>query len=412
MELYEIVKAMILVIPLGIFTTLSVLLFFIVTMKARRLEDYHKKIFFFYLTCATLTSALFISYYYYPDFFRRVDFVYCGSLIFTFVLFHHFHSITMASDKRLNRLHYIIPAIVFCALLTAKLFLSGYLPSGNYYILFCIILIFGAYYIITGLYEMRRYYIRLSATYGSSKAINHTRVVMLVLEKLMYPTVFGLLPFIGGQQPGPVVSILLMCIILLALFSNTPLLYTTIRYFTLYDLSLSMYENMQFRRSTAGPKVVLLSNGSNTTLGPTQPGTQPTVPTEFQPEPPVKRGYRKNAKIYRATGQMSEIEQSAFERYFKKNKPYLNPYLTLSDLTDPLQTNRTYLSNFINRTYGMNFNRYLNVCRLHEMDRLLSMYGNRHKTPESLCTLAGFGSYRSYLKAKNNLSNNKNPDKS
>ena len=408
MELYEIVRAMIFVIPLGIFTTLSVLVFFIVIMKAQRFEDYQKNVFFFYLACATLTSALFISYYYYPDFFRRVDFVYCGSLIFTFVLFHHGHTFTMASDKRLSPFHYIIPAIVFCALLAAKFFSPEYLTNRNYNILFYIILIFGTYYTIIGLYEMRRYYIRLSITYGSSKAINHPRVVLLVLEKLMYPTVFGLLPFIGGQHPGPVVSILLMLIILMALICNTPLLYTTIRYFTLYDLSLSMYETMQFRRPTADPQVVLLPNSNNTTLS----SVQPVGPANTLPEHPVKRRYRKNAKIYRATGQMNEIERAVFERYFKKNKPYLNPYLTLEDLTEPLQTNRTYLSKFINRTYGMNFNNYLNVCRLHEMDRLLSMYGNRHKTPESLCTLAGFGSYRSYLKAKNNLSNNKNPDKS
>ena len=272
MELYEIIKAMILVIPLGIFTTLLVLLFFIVTMKARHLEDYHKKIFFFYLASATLTSALFLSYYYYPDFFHRVDFLYCGLLIFTFVLFHHFHAITMASDKRLNPLHYIIPTIVFCALLTTKLFLSEYLPDRNYNILFFIILVFGAYYTITGLYDMRRFYVRLSVSYGSSKAINHARVVLVVLEKLMFPVVFGLLPLIGGQHPGPVVSVLLMAFILSALFNNVPFLYVIIRYFTLHDLNLSMYETMQFGRSTEGEKFSLLPAGSNENFSPESAG--------------------------------------------------------------------------------------------------------------------------------------------
>ena len=44
----------------------------------------------------------------------------------------------------------------------------------------------------------------------------------------------------------------------------------------------------------------------------------------------------------------------------------------MTDLVEDLDVNRTVLSAFINQTYGMNFNRYLNRFRLRELDRLRS----------------------------------------
>ena len=403
MKLFEFAKAMIFAIPLGIFTTLTVLLYVINIMKVRHLEANHKKLFIFYFLCATITSALFIAYYYYPIFFRQVDVVYFGSFVFTVILFHQFHCVTIGSEKCFNPLHYIVPAIVFCALLAVKLFFSGYWPNRNYDVLFCIILIFSTYYTLLGLYEMHLFYVRQSIAYGSSDAINHSKVVLIILEKLMYPTVFGLLPFIGGQNPGLIVSVLLMIAILSALLNNIPLVYSIIRYFTLNDMNRSLFDAIQLRRPTAKH----INAGKDDRQGRRNKSEQLQEATS---EPLSKRAYRKYSHKHRTTGKLIEVDKAVFEGYFKKNKPFLNPNLTISDLTEPLQCNRTYLSKFVNRTYGMNFSNYINSCRLYEIERLMAMPGNRNKTPESLYLQAGFRSYRNYLSAKKKLKQTINPN--
>ena len=406
--MFEFAKAMIFTIPLGIFATLTALLYVINAMKTRRLDFKYNRVFFFYFACATLASVLFLAYYYYPAFFEQVDVVYCGALVFTMILFHQFHCVCIGIEKRFSPLHFIVAAIVVCTLLAAKLFLSGYLPVPFYDVMFYVILIFSVYYAIVGIFEMHRFYVRQSITYGSTAVINHSRVVLLILEKLMFPTVFGLLPLIGGQQPGPAVSILLMVAILAALYNNIPLVYSIIRYVTLNDMNRSLFDAIQLRR----PPVVLDDIGkdvnqdtqselSSKTVS--QSLLEPENPFETLPEipgVPGKRIYRKYTQSHRATGQLIEVDKAEFESYFRKYKPFLNPHLTIADLLEPLQCNRTYLSNFVNRTYGMNFNNYLNSCRLNEIDRLLVAPGNRNKTPASLYTQAGFTSYRNYLSAK------------
>ena len=56
----------------------------------------------------------------------------------------------------------------------------------------------------------------------------------------------------------------------------------------------------------------------------------------------------------------------------------------MTDLVEDLDVNRTVLSAFINQTYGMNFNRYLNRFRLRELDRLRLRPANQGKSVSSL----------------------------
>lgn len=77
----------------------------------------------------------------------------------------------------------------------------------------------------------------------------------------------------------------------------------------------------------------------------------------------------------------------------QEDKPYLNPELKITDLTRELQTNRTYLSTFINRTYGMNFKAYINDCRLREMEALLAGSTYAGESMTGLAIRAGFGCY-------------------
>ncbi|MBB4045298.1 helix-turn-helix domain-containing protein [Bacteroides reticulotermitis] len=89
-----------------------------------------------------------------------------------------------------------------------------------------------------------------------------------------------------------------------------------------------------------------------------------------------------------------------FERFFFKHKCYLDPDLSLTELARQLQTNRTYLSAFINREYGMNFSQYVNSCRLKELDYLKSLSRNKKKNIRQLVATVGFGTYEGYLKAR------------
>jgi len=71
----------------------------------------------------------------------------------------------------------------------------------------------------------------------------------------------------------------------------------------------------------------------------------------------------------------------------------------MTDLVEDLDVNRTVLSAFINQTYGMNFNRYLNRFRLRELDRLRLRPANQGKSVSSLIGQVGFKDFRTYSRA-------------
>lgn len=51
---------------------------------------------------------------------------------------------------------------------------------------------------------------------------------------------------------------------------------------------------------------------------------------------------------------------------WKELKVYLRFHVTIQDLSKEIGINRTYLSNFINETYGENFNNWINRLRINE----------------------------------------------
>jgi AraC-like DNA-binding protein len=96
-----------------------------------------------------------------------------------------------------------------------------------------------------------------------------------------------------------------------------------------------------------------------------------------------------------------EITPKHFARYLRDKKPYLNPQLRITDVAADLHTNRNYVSSFINKAYGMNFSRLINRNRLKELNRLRLSPDNSEKNNLQLVLMAGFSSYRSYLRVKN-----------
>ena len=113
----------------------------------------------------------------------------------------------------------------------------------------------------------------------------------------------------------------------------------------------------------------------------------------IQPEPA-------DGKEEDTTQKDSALDRKQFERYLCEKKPYINPRLRITDLAAGLNTNRNYLSAFINREYSMNFSRLINRCRLQELDRLRLAPRYSDKSNMELVLMAGFGNYRNYLRVK------------
>ncbi|MEI2274395.1 hypothetical protein OHD16_19765 [Sphingobacterium sp. ML3W] len=98
------------------------------------------------------------------------------------------------------------------------------------------------------------------------------------------------------------------------------------------------------------------------------------------------------------------IDPVVFEEYMDAEKPYLSHDLKITDLMAPLGTNRTYLSNFINQYYGMNFSTFINTCRMREIEALRSDPYYKGFEEEELVYTAGFKSVKSYQRTKHIIS--------
>ncbi len=95
----------------------------------------------------------------------------------------------------------------------------------------------------------------------------------------------------------------------------------------------------------------------------------------------------------------SLLTRERFEEYMQTEKPFLNPNLKIADLVEALSVNRTYISSFINSEYGVNFSTYINQCRLQEYRQQLADPANNGRSKIELSEMAGFGSYRNFLRA-------------
>lgn len=86
----------------------------------------------------------------------------------------------------------------------------------------------------------------------------------------------------------------------------------------------------------------------------------------------------------KATLEMISQKLSAWE--FRKE--YLKTGITIIQIAKTLGINRTYLSNYINDTYAMNFNNWLNGLRIEEAKK--RMLTNRHLPLGTLAGMVGF----------------------
>lgn len=76
-------------------------------------------------------------------------------------------------------------------------------------------------------------------------------------------------------------------------------------------------------------------------------------------------------KIKEGNGELNGSDREKLEQWMSGEKPYRNPDFKLLDLRAVLPMNRTYLSQFINDTYGCSFYQFVNQYRIEEAKRLL-----------------------------------------
>lgn len=123
---------------------------------------------------------------------------------------------------------------------------------------------------------------------------------------------------------------------------------------------------------------------------------------------PVKNDINENKMIFHETKtgliftgkyKTKEIKKKQFENYMQKYKPWLNPEFKITDLSILMQVNRSAISKFINNTYGINFNRYINRLRLEETERLKKQSSNSKKKTKEIIQKAGFANTRNYMRA-------------
>ncbi|MDR2774418.1 MAG: hypothetical protein LBC19_06690 [Tannerella sp.] len=88
------------------------------------------------------------------------------------------------------------------------------------------------------------------------------------------------------------------------------------------------------------------------------------------------------------------------DRFFQKNKPYLNANYKISDLEKQLKVSRNAISSFTKHKYRRNFNQFLNLWRIAELQRLQSLPENRNINIHILCLKAGFINAQQYYQAE------------
>ena len=112
------------------------------------------------------------------------------------------------------------------------------------------------------------------------------------------------------------------------------------------------------------------------------------------------------ARKHFAENDALRLSRERVESYLDEMRPWLNPAFRITDMAEDLITNRAYISAFINKEYGMNFNRFINGYRLREVERLREEASHNEERTSStkLVLKAGFSNYRSYLRAKETAS--------
>jgi AraC-like DNA-binding protein len=305
----------------------------------------------------------------YPFFSRLMVLIqsewYLAILVMQVIFYNFVFNITRLDPaRRFPLLHYLIPAVIVGTLFVWSLFvplevqshimslreplLPGY---GAYRVLFLskptMRLIFSAVYTTLSVVRIVRYR-RVVADFSANDEQSSLRWINVVLVLAFGFLIMPLVGVVSGRA---------------AIYSALPSVFTAL--------------------TVAAQHVILTVN---TLRG------RYLIPEEA---PAAGRG--DDRAPARARAPLSAAE---FEEYLRSRKPYTDPNLRITDMALGLCSNRTYLSTFINETYGVSFSRLMNRLRMEELDGLRANPAFGGLSTGRLVEMAGFGSYRNYQRAK------------
>lgn len=382
----EIVRLIIIFIPVfSALTTFCVLCFEFFNIKNQKPQSI--KILMYYFTCILISFTSIYFYYYHP-----IIFVYTNSLVMLAfvliqILFYQFvFEITkLDKEEKFSLYHYVLPIAIFCVFvyfgLTTPLNeqieiikAKGDCTDNSY--LFCKISNskFPIRFIITITYTVlcfkRLIYYRknigdYSANYEKS-SLRWVRVY-LFLSLALIP-----IPFLGTliSRDDLSSSYLMLFHVVILLVQYSYISYNTIK------------ENYIIQREE---KIIENSKAVNPLLN--------FENTDEQND---------NEKSDSAILKKQLLNKEIIENIVIQHKLYLNSNLKITDLATYLNTNRSYLSSFINKEYCMNFSKFINQYRLSEYTKLKSDKIYSNFTDKELAEMSGFGSYKNFLRFINN----------
>lgn len=112
------------------------------------------------------------------------------------------------------------------------------------------------------------------------------------------------------------------------------------------------------------------------------------IPESTEPGQDAKAKYRKSPL---KPDQVSQLI-GRLEIYISENEPYVNPLLTLDELSSALETNSKYLSQAINEYYGMNFYTLINELRINKAKAMLAAADHKTFSMTGIAQSSGFNS--------------------
>jgi AraC-like DNA-binding protein len=117
---------------------------------------------------------------------------------------------------------------------------------------------------------------------------------------------------------------------------------------------------------------------------------QTQINTDYIPEIKVEKNDDINGKQTELRAQLLYL--------FEVQKIYKNIDLRIVLVAEKLNTNRTYISNFINEDFQMNFSDFVNKYRVQEAKELMRGIDQKSYTLEYIAEKSGFGSVHSFTR--------------
>lgn len=363
--------------------------------SSTQMESLLKRLLLFYYLSMILNWFGILTYLIVPVLFVYLNAVFYMAMLMIQVTFFHFVYILTRLDEHehFSPLHYLLPTLICSSLFIWSFFVPfdvqlsitkdrETIPSGYriYYYLFTskilVRLLYGAIYMLLSAYRLIRYH-RLIKLHPNSDGTRPAHWLAVLTGMAIVLWIMSTCALIIPRHPI-YVNVFAPITILIVVAQHIMMAYNIMK-----QNYLPLIENTSkkslFRGILASPK-------------------PKATYSNYSADTKIKK--RVSGKKSKQSNDTNPIDKKKFEAFMRKHKPFINSNFKITDLIEPLGANRSVISSFINKTYGMNFSQYINQCRLQELGKIMALSANKEKDITELITQVGFGSYRNYQRIK------------